>query len=411
MELIARLPEDINASSSGEKRAFQQLLGELMRRVGKFDEAKQYFLDLSKQLTPDSDESLGLIAAFEVQLIDKRDAQPHLIAEAIKAGEENPDVWRKRREPSLSDATFLTQTHTFKLDRDSEVFWAGSDKLYGSASLRPTQFDLVTGTATAIGTSIPWGRVSAYSRDGNTFVTQGPGSWGLVQRDAGSFDVRHSVEMPVGTVGGTQRIVMTYDGKSALVELDNRLMAFDIGSDSLRPVPSPTFSEGRPDWWLEAADPTGPRIALRHEDAIAIWDYEKGELLRQLKPPGWIKSMTIDLDVSYSSDGKKLFIGADAYWDKECELTVWDSQNGAQLFKKRVKGAPGAQLAVSPDEKLVAMMCGKSLNLWDTRLSDPPLATARAKGDSEFREIAFSPDSRRLAVRLDDALLVFSIAR
>jgi hypothetical protein len=409
-ELIARLPRDIEAAVGDEKLALRRLLGELMRRVGRSDEARQYFLDFAKEQAPESND--GLIAAFEVRLIDKKDTQPHLVAEAIKPGEEDANLWRKRRELSLSDTQLLTQSHVFKLDGSSRlVFWVGNDALYGITSSHPTQFDLATTTAKAIGTTIPWGSVFAFSQDGGTLVSDGPNSPVLLQIDAHSFAVRHSVAMPASVRTRTQQIVNAHDGKSALIELDNRLMAFAIDSDALLPLSSPTFSEGRSQWWLKAADPTGPRVAVQHADAIEVWDYKKSVVTRRLRPPGWIKDMTADLDVIYSVDGKRIFIGADAYWDRECELTAWDSQTGAQLAKMRVKGAPGAQLAVSPDEKLVAMICGSSLYLWKSTLSEPPIETAHTKNASSLRQVVFSPDSRKLAVRLDDALLVFAIAR
>ncbi|MGA2126436.1 MAG: WD40 repeat domain-containing protein, partial [Xanthobacteraceae bacterium] len=189
----------------------------------------------------------------------------------------------------------------------------------------------------------------------------------------------------------------------------NDLMAFDIGSDMLRPLSSPVFSQGDSRWWLVASDPTGPRVVLSHEDGIVIWNYAESKLEHLLQPQGWIKSMT-PIFAIYSRDGRTLFVAADAYWDGECELTAWDSMTGMQLSRKRVKGAPGARLAVSPADRLVGLACGKSLYLWDSNLTDPPIETAEASGASPFREIAFSPNSKNLAVRLDDALIVYSIA-
>jgi hypothetical protein len=408
-ELIDRLPDDIRASSGDGKRMFQLVLGELMRRRGRFTEARQYFVELERQLEPASTESV--VAGFEIQLIDKQDSQQHLYSEALKwVADAKPDIWLARHTPSLSDGSHLVQTRVFKLDRVNRIHWLGNDRLWGPKYPNVMTFDLGSGATTSIETPVIWDYTSTSSRDGKIIISEGripPFYPILFQADSRSFTTRNQAAVS----GYIPAIVMAHDGKSALTELDNRLMAFDIGADALRPLRSPTSLVGRADWWLKAADPTGPRVALYHDDEILVWDYEKGVLLRQLHPAAWIKSMTIDLDVVYSHDGKRLFVGADAYWDRECELTVWDSESGAQLARKRVKGAPGAQLAVSPDERTVAMICGKSLYLWDLSLSDAPFETAQATGDSPFRETSFSPDSRKLAVSLDDALLVFSVNR
>jgi hypothetical protein len=81
-ELAARLPEDVEASKPDQKSMFQLLQGEIMRRLGKLDDAKQYFQNWSKELEPTSNNAV--FAAFEIRLIDEGDTQPHFMAEAVK---------------------------------------------------------------------------------------------------------------------------------------------------------------------------------------------------------------------------------------------------------------------------------------------------------------------------------------
>jgi hypothetical protein len=59
----------------------------------------------------------------------------------------------------------------------------------------------------------------------------------------------------------------------------------------------------------------------------------------------------------------------------------------------------------------MAFGCGMILYLGEQALADSFVEVARAKEGHRFSELAFSPDSTRLAVKLDDALLVYSIAR
>ncbi|MGA2128390.1 MAG: hypothetical protein ABSG76_19830, partial [Xanthobacteraceae bacterium] len=61
-ELATRLPDDIAASNPDQKRMFQLLQGEIMRRLGSFDDAKQYFQNWSRELDPTSNDALT--AAF-----------------------------------------------------------------------------------------------------------------------------------------------------------------------------------------------------------------------------------------------------------------------------------------------------------------------------------------------------------
>jgi WD40 repeat protein len=404
-ELAARLPEDVETSKPDQKRMFQLLQGEIMRRLGKLDDAKQYFQKWSKELEPTGNDAV--ITAFEIKLIEERDTQPHLMAEAVQTIEKDPATWLARRTPTLSGKKILEQAHTFKFDRyrGGDAHWMQDGRLIGRNETQLELFDLSNNTIKVIESSDPWSYTAAFSQDGKNVVFEtSKGSWRLAQMDTFSFKEQHSVQVPGP---GTQKIVMAYDGKSALIELDNGLKAFDLGSDTLRPLPSPVFSQGN--WWLEASDPTGPRIVLNHEDGIVIWNYAEAKAEHLLQPQGWIKSMA-PIFAAYSHDGKTLFVAADTYWDGECELTAWDSVTGAQLSRKRVKGGPGARLAVSPNDRLVGLACGKSLYLWSSDLTDPPIETAEASGTSEFREIAFSPNSKNLAVELDDALIVYAIA-
>jgi hypothetical protein len=404
-ELAARLPEDVETSKPDQKRMFQLLQGEIVRRLGKLDDAKRYFQNWSKELEPTSDDAV--IAAFEIRLIDKGDTQPHLMAEAVQTIEADPATWLARRTPRLSGEKVLVQAHTFKFDRyrGGDAHWTQDGRLIGLNQSQLVLFDQSTDTLKAIASSDIWNGLVAFSQDGKSLVFEANNvPWRLAQMDASSFKVHHSVQIPSP---GPQKIVMAYDDKSALTELNNDLVAFDLGSDTLRPLPSPVFSQGN--WWLVASDPTGPRIVLNHEDGIGIWNYAEGTMEHLLQPQSWIKSMT-PIFATYSRDGKTLFVAADTYWDHECELTAWDSATGAQLSRKRVKEAPGARLAVSPDDRLVGLACGKSLYLWNSNLTDPPIETAEASGASEFRQIAFSPNSKNLMVQLDDALIVYAIA-
>lgn len=82
-ELLARLAVDIaDQSHSAERRTFDRLLiGELLRRLGRFDEADSHFAALTNDLTPGSKEAS--LAAFQQRLIANKDVGIHYMSEAF----------------------------------------------------------------------------------------------------------------------------------------------------------------------------------------------------------------------------------------------------------------------------------------------------------------------------------------
>ena len=65
------------------------LKGEILRRLGRFDEAKVHLTGVLK-LKPFQGTLLGDIVAFEIMLCDKKDSKPHEVSEVEKAKEAAP---------------------------------------------------------------------------------------------------------------------------------------------------------------------------------------------------------------------------------------------------------------------------------------------------------------------------------
>ena len=57
------------------------LVGELLRRLGKFEEADSHFVSLTNDLKPDSKEAT--LVAFQRKLIAGRDAGLHTVSEVF----------------------------------------------------------------------------------------------------------------------------------------------------------------------------------------------------------------------------------------------------------------------------------------------------------------------------------------
>jgi len=82
-ELVARLSVDIadKTESAEQHIGYRLLTGEILRRLGRFEEADGQFVALTKDLEPASNEAK--IVAFQRRLIADKDIRAHLISEAL----------------------------------------------------------------------------------------------------------------------------------------------------------------------------------------------------------------------------------------------------------------------------------------------------------------------------------------
>lgn len=79
-KLLKRLPDDIGAAEKEEQFSLEMVMGELLRRLGRFEEARDYFAKIlaQKDLPP----SLPPIISFQQMLTAKSDSHPHAYSEA-----------------------------------------------------------------------------------------------------------------------------------------------------------------------------------------------------------------------------------------------------------------------------------------------------------------------------------------
>jgi hypothetical protein len=77
-EILARLPADI-ASASENASTYKIMTGELLRRLGRFDEAEAFLKDYAATLDPAK--RIAVIVAFERHLIAQKDIGIHFMSE------------------------------------------------------------------------------------------------------------------------------------------------------------------------------------------------------------------------------------------------------------------------------------------------------------------------------------------
>jgi hypothetical protein len=82
-ELLARLAVDVadQARSAEERTANRLLIGEMLRRLGRFDEADSHFAALANDLAPASKEAT--LTAFQRRLVANKDIGLHYMSEAF----------------------------------------------------------------------------------------------------------------------------------------------------------------------------------------------------------------------------------------------------------------------------------------------------------------------------------------
>jgi hypothetical protein len=88
-EVLVRLQVDVaDAARSPEARVADRLLiGEMLRRLGRFEEADRHFVSLMNDLDPASKEAV--LAGFQRKLIAGKDAGLHSVSEAFGANRRN----------------------------------------------------------------------------------------------------------------------------------------------------------------------------------------------------------------------------------------------------------------------------------------------------------------------------------
>jgi hypothetical protein len=418
-ELLRRLPDDIAAAQEAPRRKFILLQGELLRRLGRFEEAAQHLRRWQAEFGQTSTE--GLIAAYQLKLIAAHDTEPHLIADAIGTGESDPDVWLARRSP-IPSGEALSRTNVFKYEtrriRPRMQWSADSGSLTGTEAPvtekleqrhddRLIRFDLAKNSRTVVKTQIGWSEL-ARSDDGKTILALESGAeWRYLQIDAQTLEIREATP----AVPWSEQYEVSHDRKSLLVHGAQGLAALDVGSAVLRQLRSPAFAERPQNWRLVGADPTGPRVVILREKSVLVWDYDKGTFLHRLQATTWTGPLGINfVHASYAKDGRHLMVAVDQGQGREitCEFSEWDSQTGAQVARQVLKGNGASQLAVDGDGRPVAYACSSALYLYD-RAGGRFVEALRMPENAAIEEIALSPDSKKLAVRTMEALFVYSI--
>ena len=255
----------------------------------------------------------------------------------------------------------------------------------------------------------------AYSRDGKILAAGCRGGVMLWDVAAGRRLVDEPLAVPRGDVGA---LAISPDGRTLAAGFGALATGVGAGrADSaivLWDVPTRTRLTDEP-LWINARNveavafsPDGKTLAAGLSDPVGVttrrsqvvfWDVAARRRLAEdpLRVEGRLSNVT------FSPDGRTLAAGFNSPFGDG--VVLWDV-----AARKRVAGSPVSleegnvlELAFSPDEKALAVGCGRGVVLWDLvarrRLADEPLPVPGRVGG-----IAFSPDGRAVAVAYRDGV-------
>jgi WD40 repeat protein len=146
--------------------------------------------------------------------------------------------------------------------------------------------------------------------------------------------------------------------------------------------------------------PDGSNFATSGWDDVKVWDAISGQQLDAWKAPLAGKENAMGIQgLAYSSDGKLFACVGTRLGAKEI-TRVWDPATRRELFTLSFLGSRVLDIAISPDNRLLALACEDS-TVW---LVDANTGNARRtlRGDRSFWCVSFSPDGQLVAAGTGD---------
>ncbi|HEY3393452.1 MAG TPA: protein kinase [Lacipirellulaceae bacterium] len=136
---------------------------------------------------------------------------------------------------------------------------------------------------------------------------------------------------------------------------------------------------------------------------VVLWRRDTGKILHTLS--GQTAAIT---QLRFTSDGKRLVAGSGHQTQRKGELIIWDVEREQILNRIRAGGSAINGLAVSHDDRLIAI-CGADgqIHVWDSDSAEQ-IRTMGQLGEVYY-SVAFSDDGKLLAAGGDSSVAIFDV--
>ncbi|MBL8797042.1 MAG: sigma-70 family RNA polymerase sigma factor [Planctomycetia bacterium] len=232
-----------------------------------------------------------------------------------------------------------------------------------------------------------------------------------------------------GRLAGDSTVAVAPDGKTlATANMGGQVTLWDIDSGKLLRQ----FKPGKPAFSMALAfSPNSQTLAVQSNIQVVLCEVATGKVLRRIGkelPPRERKKQDDEKqddaaegelfagfggNLAFSADGKELTVWEATIKDKMPVFSgkVYDAATGQQKRTFKGPGDPVGLAILSPDGKLLAWGGATGVTLWDVA-ADKELHqfTEPLGGDFDFPSLAFAPDSRLLAARVNGVVKVFETA-
>jgi hypothetical protein len=407
-KLLERLPQDISEVEGEEKLNLRMLQAELLRQVGRWDEAKAAFAVLQSEVHRFS--TLDLVIRYELRLIEQHDTgTKHTVEDAVTAMKDDPEIKAAHTDPVMTNGKNFKKIYTFdsvKLAKEGNNFRWLSDSKQIIASSDTGAILIDTDTKAVKETTVEtFYKTIALVAGNQAYITDGEK---LIRLDLTTLTPSQA------DMANPDGIVMSNDGTAILYRNRHALEVRDLATNQPRslgePFPvaesernKPIYNSSAP-WRIFSLDPTGPRILIKQSSAseFVIWDYERREKVAAFQSKDKFSTQT-----AYWANGKGIYIVDDIGSDGE--LAIWD-MTSKQFTKKVPASCRKTGLAVSSDGRYVALLCDKQVRVYDAHLNDVVETFTLTAENVKIPAISFSPDSKKFAIHTNEAIQVYAIS-
>lgn len=196
----------------------------------------------------------------------------------------------------------------------------------------------------------------------------------------------------LGKGQAVRRAALSLDGHLLVsVGENSAIRAWELPSGKPRSLPFHPPQNGRCDCLAISSD--GRRIAFLYHDQdaweLTVWDLSSGRPCFAIKGVSSFEPQSASL-LTFSPDGTMLAGKAGL-----STVHVWNIETGTELLSLSVKAGEGRAGVFRPDGKVLALSCGRTIQLWDLAKNQEYVCLRGHTKD--VLSLSFSPDGRTLA--------------